>query len=1071
MEARRNSCLKISLAAALLAAPILPCFAPAAYAQATASGTIAGTITDSANAAIVGATVTVTNIGTNEQRATKTGSTGEYRFDLLPVGHYKVHVEAPGFAAGEVKDLDLLVGTTVAANVPLKPGSTGETVEVQAVNQLVDPEKSDVSVAVTPKQITDLPLNGRDYGNLAILAPGVKMVDSYDPTKNRYAVYAVNGSTGRNTNTTVNGIDNKDGTVGGAVMQLPLEAVQEFIISPNRFSAVNGRSEGAALNVVTKSGTNLFHGSLYGFFRTQDFQTNNYFAEQSGAPKPDYSRQQYGGAFGGPIRKDKDFGFFAYEGLRERSSISTNPDSFDELTVVANLAKQQPSLFAVPPQPSRTIPTPFDEKRYNGRIDHVFNDKNKAFVSYIAQDNKSNNDQANARVDLTQGNYTINDLILANVTLSSLFTPNTVNTFTVGFQYWNNLIDSKLRAPTITFPDTTQFGTNVNVPQKSSQHKFQFRDDLSYTHGRHTLRGGVDFVYEPQLGGFFENNPTPEFDFVDSPQNLLDPTKYSNGFSTPGAVIGMTGTAGDPSFLLSPKMIGFYFEDDFRLTQRLLLNLGIRYDRDIDTYGLNKQKISRTHQELVAAAATGVPTVPTTVNPVTYLTGYTPNLSNIGGVFTGLPKNDNKDISPRIGFSYDLFGDGRVVLHGGYGLYFGQTFENIPLFMLQQANNLVFANTFSINCNGPNDPNCGADQTVPGTNLTLTNYRYGIDSAPVIPPASFNLAPGSTGRIMDPSYRNPYTQQINAGFQYAPNHFSVIEVDYVQARGLHDDKTVNINPVQYFGDGTRPFSAAFATAGVPKLGRIADEQSIGRSYYDGLNVSYRQQMWKRFTGTVNYTFAKALAFEGGAASFRNTATNPFLGQFRRQDFGAAPADERHHVTASATAALPWKIDVSPIFQIGTGRPIDIQQASSNLWGFGSGFSNPHAIVPVGASLTKPASYTAFAGISGSDYVTCLQIGTCREVSYDNYRGPAFVELDMRVGKTITIHDRYNVNVFFQGFDLTNRANFGSNLHNIVTNFDADPSLNTFLKPSDFITPNSTVLPKSFTGEFGARFSF
>jgi hypothetical protein len=1073
MAARKFPCLKITLGAALLAAPLIPCFAPAAYAQATASGTIAGTITDSSNAAIVGATVTAINTGTNEQRTTKTGGSGGYRFDLLPVGHYKIHVEAPGFAAGEIKDLDLLVGTTLAANVPMKPGSTGQTVEVQAINQLVDPEKSDVSVAVTPKQITELPLNGRDYGNLAILAPGVKMVDSYDPTKNRYAVYAVNGSTGRNTNTTVNGIDNKDGTVGGAVMQLPLEAVQEFIISPNRFSAVNGRSEGAALNVVTKSGTNLFHGSLYGFFRTQDFQTNNYFAEQSGQPKPDYSRQQYGGAFGGPIRKDKDFGFFAYEGLRERSSISTNPDSFDELTVAANLAKQQPNLFAVPPEPSRTIPTPFDEKRYNGRIDHIFNDKHKAFVSYIAQDNKSNNDQANARVDLTQGNYTINDLILANVTLSSLLTSNTVNTFTVGFQYWNNLINSTLRAPTITFPDTTQFGTNVNVPQKSSQHKFQFRDDLSYTHGRHTLRGGVDFVDEPQLGGFFENNPTPEFDFVDSPQNLLDPTKYSNGFSTPGAVISMTGTAGDPSFLLSPKMIGFYFEDDYRITQRLLINLGIRYDRDIDTYGLDKQKISRTHQELVAAAATGVPTVPPTVNPVTYQTGYTPSLSNIGGVFTGLPHNDNKDISPRIGFSYDLLGNGRVVLHGGYGLYFGQTFENIPLFMIQQANNQVFANTFSIACNGPGDTTCSSDNDVPGTGILLSNYRYGIDPQPVIPPATFDLAPGSTGRIMDPSYRNPYTQQINAGFQYAPNNFSVIEVDYVQARGLHDDKTVNINPIQYFGpgNGTRPFSAAFAAAGVPSLGRIADEQSIGRAYYDGLNVSYRQQMWKRFTGTVNYTFAKALAFEGGAASFRNTATNPFLGQLRRQDYGPAPADERHHVTASATLNLPWKVEVSPIFQIGTGRPIDIEQASSNLWGFGSGFSNPHAVVPVGASLTKPASYTALAGISGTDYVNCLQLGTCQEVSYDNYRGPAFVELDTRIGKTITLHDRYNLNLFFQGFDLTNRANFGSNLHNIVTNFDPDPSLNTFLKPSDFITPNSTVLPKSFTGEFGARFSF
>jgi hypothetical protein len=1071
MEARRGPCCKITLAAALLAIPVLPLSAPSLYGQATASGTIAGTITDSSGAAIVGALVTATNTGTNAQRTTKTAAAGDYRFDLLPVGHYSIHVTMPGFAAGEIKDIDLLVGTTVAGNVPLRPGTTGETVQVQAINQLVDPEKSDISVAVTPRQINDLPLNGRDFANLAILAPGVKQVDSYDPTKNRYAVYAVNGSTGRNTNTTVNGVDNKDNTVGGAVMQLPLEAVQEFIISPNRFSAVNGRSEGAALNVVTKSGTNQFHGSLYGFFRTQTFQTNNYFAEKGGQPKPDYSRQQYGGAIGGPIRRDKDFGFFAYEGLRERSSISVNPDSFADLTLVAQLASQQPNLFAVAPQPSHTIPTPFDEKRYNGRIDHILNDKHKIFVSYLAQDNKSNNDQATSQVDLTQGNFTINDLILANITLSSLLTPNTVNSFTAGFQYWNNLIDSKLRAPTITFPDGTQFGTNVNVPQKSSQHKFQFRDDLSYTHGKHTLRGGVDFVYEPQVGGYFENNPTPEFDFVDTPANLLNPALYPEGFSTPGAVISMTGTAGDPSFNLSPKMLGLYFEDDYRITQRLLINAGIRYDRDIDTYGIDKQRNSRTHQELVAAAATGIATVPTTVNPDTYLTGYTPNLANIGGVFTGLPGNDNLDISPRIGFSYDLLGNGRVVVHGGYGLYFGQTFENIPLFMLQQSNNLVFANTFSIACNGPGDTSCSSDNDVPGTGILLSNYRYGVDPGPTIPPASYNLAPGSTGRIMDPSYRNPYTQQINVGFQYAPNNFSVIEVDYVQARGLHDDKTVNINPIQYFSDKSRPFSAAFAAAGVPKLGRIADEQSIGRSYYDGLNVSYRQQMWRRFTGTVNYTYAKALGFEGGAASFRNTATNPFLGQLRRQDYGATPSDERHHVTASATFNLPWKIDISPIFQIGTGRPVDIVQSSSDLWGIGSGRSNPHAVVPIGQSITNRANYVAFAGISGSDYKTCLTAGTCQEVSYANFRGPAFAELDARIGKTVTIGDKYNINLFFQGFDLTNRANFGTSIQGIVTNYDPDPSKNTFLKPFDFITPGGTVVPKSFLGEFGARFSF
>ncbi|WP_158751496.1 TonB-dependent receptor domain-containing protein [Acidobacterium sp. S8] len=1039
-------------------------------AQATASGNISGVVTDPTGAAVPNAAVTVTNTATNAERRTVTSGTGEYRFDLLSPGAYQLQVEASGFSSAQVKGLQVLVGATATINVPMTTGQVSQTVEVTANSQLVDTEKTDVSTTVSTKQIEDLPLNGRDFANLAILAPGVKMVDSYDPTKNRYAVYAVNGSSGRNTNTTVNGIDNKDNTVGGAVMQLPLEAVQEFNISPNRFSAANGKSEGAALNVITKSGTNKFHGSLYGFFRTQTFQTNNYFAEQGDQSKPDYSRQQYGGSFGGPIRKDKDFGFFAYEGLRERSSISVNPDSYNELALAASSG-----AFSPGPQVSHTIPTPYDDKRYNGRIDHTFSPNERAFFSYTAQDNKSNNDQSTSQNDLSEGNYTINDLILTNFTLNSILSSSIVNNFTAGFQYWNNLINTTTQTPLITFPDGTSFGTNANVPQKSSQHKFQFRDDFSWTHGAHTLRAGVDFIYEPQVGGFFENNPTPEFDFFDTPSNILgSPGKYPQGFATPGLVQAMTGTSGDPSFNLSPKMLGLFVQDDWKVTPRLLLNLGIRYDRDIDTYGIDKQKNSRTVQQLIAAAATGVPTVPAAGNPINFLSGYVPNLANIGGTYTGLPSNDNLDISPRIGFAYDVFGNARVVVRGGYGLYYGQTFENIPLFMIQQANNLVFANTFSISCNGPGDTTCSSGNTVPGTDIVLSNWRYGVDPMPVIPPATHDLAPGSTGRLMDPHYRNPYTQQINFGLQAAPNVHSVVEVEYVQVRSLHEDKTVNINPLRYYSDGSRPFSAAFTAAGVPVLGRIADEESIGRSYYDALNLSYRQQMWKRITGTANYTWSKSLAFEGAAASFRNTATNPFLGQFRRQDYGRSPNDETHHLTASATISLPWKIDISPLFQIGSGRPVDVF-SSSDIWGVGSGRGNAHAIIPKGGKMNDFGSLTALfnadgSAYSGTFYKNCLSAGTCEEVSYDTTGGQTFVELDARIGKTITFGERYNVNLFFQSFDLTNRANFGPNLQSNINSLDAtDPS--SFLKPTNFITPSSTVTPQSFTGEFGARFSF
>src|SRR5437899_4476402 len=224
------------------------------FSQATATGNITGIVTDATGAALPNATITATNTGTNAQRTTTSGLGGQYRFDLLPGGVYNIKAESAGFSPTEAKDIELLVGTTVTANLPMKTGTVSTSVEVNAANQLLDIEKTDSSTAVTPQQIVDLPLNGRDMANLAILAPGVKMVDSYDPTQNRYAVYAVNGSSGRNTNTTVNGLDNKDNTLGGALMQLPLAAVQEFIISPNRFSAANGRTEGAALNVVTKSG-------------------------------------------------------------------------------------------------------------------------------------------------------------------------------------------------------------------------------------------------------------------------------------------------------------------------------------------------------------------------------------------------------------------------------------------------------------------------------------------------------------------------------------------------------------------------------------------------------------------------------------------------------------------------------------------------------------------------------------------------------------------------------------------------------------------------------------------------
>src|SRR6267378_5904980 len=238
------------------------------YAQANATGSLQGTVLDPSGASVPNADVKISNKDTGLARSMKSNGSGLYRFELLPAGTYELKVAMPGFATATFENVGVAVSQTNTIDVTLSPSAQATTVTVESNGApLIDTDKTDVSLPITTQQIEDLPLNGRDFANLAFLAPGAKPVDSYDPTKNRTSIFGINGSSGRNVNVTVNGVDNKDNTVGGPVMQFPLEAIQEFLISTQRFSAVNGRSEGAAVNVVTKSGGNQFHGSGFGFLR------------------------------------------------------------------------------------------------------------------------------------------------------------------------------------------------------------------------------------------------------------------------------------------------------------------------------------------------------------------------------------------------------------------------------------------------------------------------------------------------------------------------------------------------------------------------------------------------------------------------------------------------------------------------------------------------------------------------------------------------------------------------------------------------------------------------------------
>ncbi|MGA9672116.1 MAG: carboxypeptidase regulatory-like domain-containing protein, partial [Terracidiphilus sp.] len=287
--------MKKCIYVALLSALIVIARPGNLIAQATATATIVGTVTDSTGAVVMGANVTATNKATGATRTAITGNTGDFRFDQVVPSSYTVKVSKTGYAT-YVQSFELLIGQTVTVAAPLKVGQTSEVVEVKATEVLVDVAKTEVAQQISPEEVDQLPMLGRDSANLAYLVPGVKAADSFDPTKNRSAALSVNGASGRNVNVTVNGVDNKDNTVGGTVMQVPLEAVEEFNISTQRFSAANGRSEGAVINLITKSGGNKLHGSLFSFFRDQALNTDQKTANGDGTyalNNSPYARQQF----------------------------------------------------------------------------------------------------------------------------------------------------------------------------------------------------------------------------------------------------------------------------------------------------------------------------------------------------------------------------------------------------------------------------------------------------------------------------------------------------------------------------------------------------------------------------------------------------------------------------------------------------------------------------------------------------------------------------------------------------------------------------------------------------------
>jgi hypothetical protein len=1003
------------LAVLLLTATAI--FSPSAFAQTASSGVITGVVQNEKGEVVAGAIVRAVNVGTNATREAKTSGEGVYEITQLVPGTYRVEVEAQGFSkyVNDNVTVNVLQRTTV--NPDLRIGQLGETVNVSAENApLVETTKTDVGSVIDQRRLENLPVNGRSFASLAILIPGATLAPSFDPTKSRVGTFSVGGATGRNLNITVDGGDNKDNAVGGILQNFSMEGIQEFALSTQRFSAANGRSGGALLSVVSKSGTNALHGSLFGFFRDDKLNANapallaksnpHLFPVAADIVKPPFTRQQFGGSIGGPIKKDKAFFFGTVERTRERgNSIVPGSDQ-------AQIRLLEPLGYKA----VQFLPQPFDDTQYTIKGDFNLNSKHTIVTRFSGQNNDGLNDQAGfliVHTDLSGGNATLNRLysFLANETW--VVNQRAVNQFIYQASTFNNRILATTELPNLSFPNGLVVGRNGNVPQQTIQKKHQFRDDLSYNRGNHGLKFGGDFTWVPTLGGLFAFASSPGYSFVANPDEIAaDHVSFPQGLNTPGVVFDITVAGGDPSFNLrdGAKQIAWYVQDDWKITSRFTLNLGVRYDVDLGFTDAGHAAQNRAFRALQI----------------------------IGSPFARRPVGDDKNnYSPRIGFAWDLKGDARSVLRGGYGIYYDQSFLNVPLFAVQQANPEIYA-SFSTN----------------DANLSLSS------PAPAIPRPLTNPLPLSRGRMLDQDFVAPYTQQWNMGYAQQIGRNMSLELDYVHILGLHEFTSLDINPrpgpllnlqrtdpsppnsqrilAPLFAAHAAELIAAFGTA--TPFARITVAQSDGRSRYDAFTVSFQRRYSNKFQLNAHYTLSKSVAWFGQTGDFGNQAMNVLDKWDPTANFGPTDADERHRFVVSGIFDLPAGFQIAPVFQLASARPYSIFPDCGNL-----------------CDINRD-------GVSGDRE---SRDGNDQHILPPNTaRGDSFSQLNVRVSKFFSFGEQRKLGLFFEAFNVFNTANFGREFQNVTGEPDFGKPLN-FFGATGFSEP----LGIPFQAQLGVRFSF
>jgi hypothetical protein len=945
------------------------------HGQSTAS--LEGLITDQHGALIRGAEITATDPAIAVTRVSVTDDTGRYQIPALPIGDYRLEVRAKGFQTQILEHVRIEVARRLTHDFQLQVGDVEQQVSVTtAAVDLIERAGFSVGHVTDRTKVQELPLNGRYFLDLGVLAPG-----SVVPPQGAFSSAPIRGlgafaiTTAGNREETVNyiinGITLNNLTFSSISFQPAISTVQEFKIDNSTFSAEYGQSSGAVVNIASRSGVNEFHGEAFEFFRNDALDARNYFSFTSSQPPP-FKRNQFGAQLSGPIVKDKLFFFFSYEGLRQRQQVNLNSLVLSDFQrslvtdpVIARLLPLIPRSNFVDafgtPRFIGSANASVDTDQWSIDISNNLGKNDRLHGYYSVYDTSLTEPNRNGNTVPGFGNTTVQLRQVLTLNETHIFNPMLVNELRLGFNRFssqtlpiarlnpadlgiNHGITDPIGLPQIAVAGGLNFGGPSINPSGRGDTTVVLGDSLNYLRGRHAIKTGAEFRL------FFNNNfrqGTGAFNFP------------SVGSFIAGNANSFSVTLGSQSSSIIENAFGIFFQDSWKLRRGLSLELGLRYEWNISP-------TERYDRLIVFDPATA-------------------SLIRVGTHIDEVYHQNNSNFQPRVGFAWDPFGDGKTSIRAAYGLLTDQPMTSV-----------VIGTTMN--------PPLAIPLTFSGT-IRLDN------AINLAGPAG--LAPQSIAHDFD----NAYLQSWNVNLQREVISNLAVMVGYFGSKGTHLISRRNLNqPI----NGVRPFPRLSQSSPIlpgTTLGNVTQVESAGNSSYNALWLTATQRLRGGLQFNASYSWSKSL-------DYNSFSSGGIVGQDSynfRSDRGLSDFDVRHRFVLTGIYDVPfggnqfvegWQL--AAIVQSQSGSPVNIVTSDSSVNGIANTL-RPDVNGPINISGTVERWF---------DTSVFTPVGRFGSLGRNVVIGPTFNNVDFSIIKNTTVAEKFRIQFRAEFFDIFNHANFG-----------------------------------------------